>query len=66
MARKQLKVVKLIEPDLCMECRFAVLTNVVNPEGSDQTLIRCRRLDCDNWDVQTAEDADEYHFDEAA
>jgi hypothetical protein len=23
MARRQLKVVKLIEPDLCLECRFA-------------------------------------------
>lgn len=66
MARKQLKVVKLIEPDLCMECRFAVLTNVLTPDGRDQTLIRCQRLDCDNWDVQTAEDADEYRFDEAA
>ena len=55
MARKNLKVVRLIEPDLCLECRFAQTADVEMADGSVQRMIRCRRLDCDNWDYSSAE-----------
>lgn len=55
MARKNLKVVRLIEPDLCLECRFAQTADVEMSDGSVQRMIRCRRLDCDNWDYGSAE-----------
>lgn len=57
MARKQLKVVRLLEPELCLECRFANKAEVEMNDGSIQRMIYCRRLDCDNWDYSTAESA---------
>jgi hypothetical protein len=57
MAKKQLKIVKLLEPELCMECRFAKYADVEAGDGSIQRMVYCRRLDCDNWDTQTAEPA---------
>ncbi|MCW5938646.1 MAG: hypothetical protein KF884_06145 [Fimbriimonadaceae bacterium] len=57
MARRQLKVVKLLEPDLCIECRFAQMASVELQDGTVQRMVHCRRLDCDNWDTTTAETA---------
>lgn len=57
MARKQLKVVRLLEPEMCLECRFANKAEVEMNDGSIQRMIYCRRLDCDNWDYATAETA---------
>ena len=57
MARKNLKVVKLIEPDLCLECRFAQTAQVEMQDGTVQRMVHCRRLDCDNWDYSSAETA---------
>lgn len=57
MAQKQLKVVRLLEPDLCLECRFARIADVEMSDGSTQRMIYCRRLDCDNWDYASAEPA---------
>jgi hypothetical protein len=57
MAQKNMKVVRLIEPDLCAECRFAHSAQVRLSDGSLQKMIHCRRLDCDNWDYGTAEKA---------
>jgi hypothetical protein len=58
MTRKQLKVIRLIEPDLCKECRFSDMATVTLANGEVQTMIHCRRMDCDNWDYQDAEDAE--------
>lgn len=55
--RKELKIVKLLEPDLCLECRFAQEANVETEDGSKQRMLYCRRLDCDNWDYSSAEPA---------
>ena len=68
MARKQLKIVRLIEPELCMECRFAKFAEVENASGEIQRMIHCLRLDCDNWDMVDAENAKgiRYDDDEAA
>ncbi|MBL8069449.1 MAG: hypothetical protein JNM28_13465 [Armatimonadetes bacterium] len=57
MAKRNLKVVRLIEPELCLECRFAKTAEVELEDGTFQRMIHCRRLDCDNWDYQSAEPA---------
>lgn len=57
MAKKQLKIVRLLEPELCLECRFAKVADVETEDGRIQRMIHCRRLDCDNWDIQNAEPA---------
>ena len=57
MAKRNLKVVRLIEPELCLECRFAKTAEVEMENGSLQRMIHCRRLDCDNWDYSSAEGA---------
>ncbi len=66
MAR-ELKIVKLLEPEMCFECRFAEIADVEAENGTVQRMIHCRRLDCDNWDMQTAEPAKGFwEIDEAA
>lgn len=57
MARRQLKVVRLIEPEICLDCRFAQTAEVETADGSFQRMIYCRRGDCDNWDTTNAEPA---------
>ncbi len=55
MARRQLKIVRLLEPELCLECRFAKMAEVEAADGTIQRMVFCRRLDCDNWDFSSAE-----------
>ena len=57
MAERNLKVVRLLEPDLCLECRFADMAEVEMEDGTVERMVHCRRLDCDNWDYSTAEPA---------
>lgn len=57
MSNRQMKIVRLMEPELCLHCRFADQAEVENSEGIVQKMIYCRRLDCDNWDVMTFEPA---------
>ncbi len=57
MPQKNLKVVRLIEPELCTECRFAKMASVEMQDGQTQRMVYCRRLDCDNWDYSSAETA---------
>lgn len=57
MSRREMKIVRLLEPELCLECRFANVAEVEAADGSSQRMIYCRRLDCDNWDIQSAEPA---------
>ena len=66
MARKNLKVVRLIEPDLCLECRFAQSADVEMADGSVQRMVHCKRLDCDNWDYKSAEPALNVHTEDEA
>lgn len=64
MGERQLKIVRLIEPEMCLTCRFAQRASSQNEFGETQQLIHCTRLDCDNWDIQTIESADGVRFDE--
>lgn len=57
MARRQLKIVRLLEPEICTECNFAHMADVEASDGTFQRMIYCRRLDCDNWDFSSAEPA---------
>lgn len=57
MAKKQLRVVRLLEPELCLECRFGQKAEVEMDDGTVQQMIYCKRLDCDNWDYQVTESA---------
>ena len=54
---KELKVVRLLEPELCLKCRFADVADVETATGKTERMIHCRRGDCDNWDVATSESA---------
>jgi hypothetical protein len=44
-----LKTVRLLEPRLCLTCRFGVDTTAEFNDGSVKHILRCLRLDCDNW-----------------
>ena len=55
MSKRQLKVVRLLEPELCTRCRFADIADVEMADGRVQRMLYCRRLDCDNWDYASAE-----------
>lgn len=68
MAKRNLKIVRLIEPELCLDCRFAKMADVQQADGTYSRMVYCRRLDCDNWDCATAEPARNvrYEVDDAA
>jgi hypothetical protein len=62
-----MKVVRLLEPEMCLNCRFAQVADVATENGGRQRMIHCMRLDCDNWDMSNAEVATEVNIrDEAA
>jgi hypothetical protein len=65
MAR-QMKIVRLLEPEICLDCRFADMADVEAADGRIQRMIYCRRLDCDNWDFTSAEPAKSVKLDDEA
>ena len=65
-SRKELKVVRLIEPEMCLDCRFSQVAEVETKDGSTQRMIHCKRLDCDNWDLVSAEPARSMRLDPEA
>jgi len=65
MGNRQLKIVRLIEPELCLECRFSRMADVDQADGTTARMIYCRRLDCDNWDSSESETAQSVRWDEA-
>lgn len=45
------RIVHLVEPSLCLSCRFATVTDLAGTQ-----MIACTRGDCDNWEeVETTE-----------
>jgi hypothetical protein len=48
----KLKIVRLIEPALCLSCRFAAIATVEMEDTSNRRMLHCRRLDCDNWQTE--------------
>jgi len=57
MAKRSLKVVRLLEPDMCDACRFRQTVAIEYGDGEIEKVIHCRRLDCDNWDYSSAQNA---------
>ena len=57
-------IVRLLEPEICLECRFASMAEAEAEDGSSQRMIYCKRLDCDNWDFENAEPAKSVTIDE--
>lgn len=54
MADRKLKIVRLIEPEMCLSCRFGKFADVETESGAVDRMIHCTRLDCDNWDTTGA------------
>jgi hypothetical protein len=42
------------------------MADVEMADGTHQRMIHCRRFDCDNWDYQSATDANALDLDDAA
>lgn len=53
--RRSLVVVPLLEPDMCLSCRFRGLAVVELADGQRQEMTYCTRKDCDNWDRSSKE-----------
>ena len=51
-----LRIVSLIEPSLCLNCRFAHTATVTKSDGTEQKMLNCKRLDCDNWEISGEDD----------
>ena len=52
----KLRIVRLLEPSLCLSCRHATIATVEMENGANRRMLHCKRLDCDNWQT---EDSDE-------
>lgn len=52
----QLKIVRLMDPDLCLTCNFVTSAMVRMADGTEKRMIHCRRLDCDNWEMEENQD----------
>lgn len=50
---KRLKILNLIDPEMCQSCRFAGSV-VITENGYSRVQFMCKRLDCDNWIHDTA------------
>lgn len=46
-----LRIVRLLEPALCLDCPFASMADVEMSDSSTRRMLHCRRLDCDNWET---------------
>lgn len=51
MVKRELKIVRLLNPEMCLGCAFAKIADVEDAGGRMSRMIQCRRLDCDNWDT---------------
>ena len=51
----KLRIVRLIEPSLCLSCKFAAIATVEMDNGSNRKMMHCKRLDCDNWQTEESD-----------
>ena len=47
-------IVRITDPSLCVGCRFASSTVIRLKDGRTKPMFQCKRLDCDNWELQPA------------
>jgi hypothetical protein len=46
--KSKLKVIKIIDPLLCVRCDYAYIADVLLADGRKRKMFYCSRLDCDN------------------
>lgn len=61
MVQRELKIVRLMNPEMCLGCAFAKIADVEDTHGRTSRMIQCRRLDCDNWDTSSTTDVRSVH-----
>jgi hypothetical protein len=47
--KTKLRVIKIIDPVLCVRCDHAYIADVLMATGQRKKMFYCSRLDCDNW-----------------
>lgn len=52
----RLKIVRLMEPALCLSCNQSTIAEVEMENGTSRRMLHCRRLDCDNWETEEVPD----------
>ncbi len=52
----RLRIVKLLEPSICLSCRHASIATVEMTNGVSRRMLHCKRLDCDNWQTEEVEE----------
>ncbi|HLJ54751.1 MAG TPA: hypothetical protein VKT77_06890 [Chthonomonadaceae bacterium] len=52
----KLRIVRLLEPNLCLSCQFAAIVNVEMENGNSRRMLHCKRLDCDNWQTEEGDE----------
>lgn len=62
----KLKVIKIMDPLLCVRCNSAYIADVVMRDGERKKMFYCSRLDCDNWMSKPKVAADDSGLDLAA
>ena len=62
----KLKVIKIMDPLLCVRCESAYIADVVMRDGDRKKMFYCSRLDCDNWVTSPASSTTESDLDRAA
>jgi len=65
-SKSKLKVIKIMDPLLCVQCDNAYIADVLMSDGVRKKMFYCSRLDCDNWVSSTATDAPSDDLDLAA
>lgn len=65
-SQSKLKVIKIMDPLLCVRCENAYVADVVMRDGAKKKMFYCSRLDCDNWISKPADAREEDDLDLAA
>lgn len=65
-AKSKLKVIKIMDPLLCVRCDNAYIADVVMQDGERKKMFYCSRLDCDNWMSSAVDNTDYNDIDLAA
>ena len=65
-SQSKLKVIKILDPLLCVRCEHAYIADVVLRDGAKKKMFYCSRLDCDNWVSSQGESCSEDDLDIAA
>jgi len=65
-SKSKLKVIKIMDPLLCVRCDNAYIADVLMSDGVRKKMFYCSRLDCDNWIHAPAESHEADDLDLAA